>query len=694
MIDTKIEGMRIYIIICIIFLCCFSPELYARDLTTNSAVTNDRIATFTTGEPRRDTGDLKVTREDFTKLCQNYIDLYYDKLDLIEKSRINTATDRLKANPDYAADLSGSAVVASATATLEYMPIVMSALAALSDPVDPLLVNNFGAILRALHDADVKQISQGFDDPILIFIYAKTLEPHSPMILTNLGNAYIDLNMYPEAEENYRQAIKYDDYFCAAHEGMARVYVHKKDGRRAIDELIKAGKLGFSASMRKGFREAAKSGGHVESPFWEEDQQNEDQNENEKSQDDILKLPVFPKWVSRDAFMFSLPNLVEFSQAVMEKSMAGGLQFAATYHADELDEAINDFDSDPYPDEEGDSDGEDEDDNSEMESIESVELLPSYGQKLFMLELVNDYYTQKIEQEYNKNAARRKMADEIFQQELQNLKESGEYKQMMKYVQENDTYNSKRLAKDINKRASALADDHFIQWRDMTLDTYRGVKILLYEYWNVAYQVAGDMYDQDAVNYFNDIRELTVNISLLPIATDFSLLPPGYALADYFAPIVTKDEDLNQYKSSPVAEIEMLEKEVDDCPLKKIDKLVLNAGAIGFSITCDTWEIEYLQGIGGSLKRNFKNGDTEITVLVGVKAGVGGVSATAKEGISLKFNEAGDFTGWAVKSEVGAKVGMGPVSVGKSIGFSSDIGMVSSPKTTISFGGVGKETSN
>lgn len=686
--------MSVFRILLINVLCFYSLGLFARDLTITNEGTNERSISFTTGEPRRDTGDLKVTREDFTKLCQNYIDLYYDKLDLIEKSRINTATDRLKANPDYAADLSGSAVVASATATLEYMPIVMSALAALSDPVDPLLVNNFGAILRALHDADVKQISQGFDDPILIFIYAKTLEPHSPMILTNLGNAYIDLNMYAEAEENYRQAIKYDDYFCAAHEGMARVYVHKKDGRRAIDELIKAGKLGFSASMRKGFREAAKSGGHVESPFWEEDQQNEDQNENEKSQDDILKLPVFPKWVSRDAFMFSLPNLVEFSQAVMEKSMAGGLQFAATYHADELDEAINDFDSDPYPDEEGDSDGEDEDDNSEMESIESVELLPSYGQKLFMLELVNDYYTQKIEQEYNKNAARRKMADEIFQQELQNLKESGEYKQMMKYVQENDTYNSKRLAKDINKRASALADDHFIQWRDMTLDTYRGVKILLYEYWNVAYQVAGDMYDQDAVNYFNDIRELTVNISLLPIATDFSLLPPGYALADYFAPIVTKDEDLNQYKSSPVAEIEMLEKEVDDCPLKKIDKLVLNAGAIGFSITCDTWEIEYLQGIGGSLKRNFKNGDTEITVLVGVKAGVGGVSATAKEGISLKFNEAGDFTGWAVKSEVGAKVGMGPVSVGKSIGFSSDIGMVSSPKTTISFGGVGKETSN
>ena len=691
--------MRIYAGIIITFLGCSSLSLLARDLTINSAITNERNVSFTVGEQGGDKGDLKITKEDFTKLCQKQIDIYYDTFDLIEKSRINSAKERLKVNGAYAAELSAIAVMASAASTLEKMPIVMSALAVLSDPVDPLLVNNFGAILRALHDVDVKQISQGIDDPILIFSYAKTLAPHSPMILTNLGNAYIDLNMYAEAEENYREAIKYDDFFCAAHEGMARVYLHKKDSRRAIDELIKAGKLGFSASMRKGFREAVKGGGHVDAPFWEEDQQGEDQGEQEKSQDDQLKLPVFPKWVSREAFIFSLPNLVEFSQDVMEKSMAGGLQFAATYHADELEEAINDFDSDSYPDEEDDGDGDDEDndlsedDNSEMESIESVELLPSYGQKLFMLELVNDYYTQKIEQEYNKNSARRKMADDIFQKELHNLKESGEYKQMMKYVLENDYYKSKQLARDINKRASALADDHFIQWRDMTLETYRGLKILLYEYWNVAYQVAGDMYDQDAVNYFNDIRELTVNISLLPIATDFSLLPQGYALADYFAPIVTKDEDLNQYKNSPVKKIEMPEKEVDDCPFKD-QKISFDLGAIGIGITCDTWELEFLQGIGGSFKRNIKNGDTEITVLVGVKAGVGGVSAAAKQGLTVKFNEAGDFTGWAVKSEVGAKVGMGPVSVSKSIGFSSDIGMVSSPRTKISFGGVARETSN
>ena len=353
--------MRIYAGIIITFFGCSSLSLLARDLTINSAITNERSVSFTVGEQGRDMGDLKVTKEDFTKLCQKQIDIYYDTFDLIEKSRINSAKERLKVNGAYAAELSAIAVMASAASTLEKMPIVMSALAVLSDPVDPLLVNNFGAILRALHDVDVKQISQGIDDPILIFSYAKTLAPHSPMILTNLGNAYIDLNMYAEAEENYREAIKYDDFFCAAHEGMARVYLHKKDSRRAIDELIKAGKLGFSASMRKGFREAVKGGGHVDAPFWEEDQQGEDQGEQEKSQDDQLKLPVFPKWVSREAFIFSLPNLVEFSQDVMEKSMAGGLQFAATYHADELEEALDDYETDSYPHEEDDGDGDDED---------------------------------------------------------------------------------------------------------------------------------------------------------------------------------------------------------------------------------------------------------------------------------------------------------------------------------------------
>src|SRR5690554_3536928 len=128
--------MRIYAGIIITFLGCSSLSLLARDLTINSAFTNERNVSFTVGEQGGDKGDLKVTREEFTKLCQKQIDMYYDKFDLIEKSRINTAKDRLKANPDYAADLSASAVVASATATLEYMPIVMSALAALSDPVN------------------------------------------------------------------------------------------------------------------------------------------------------------------------------------------------------------------------------------------------------------------------------------------------------------------------------------------------------------------------------------------------------------------------------------------------------------------------------------------------------------------------------------------------------------------------------
>ena len=102
-------------------------------------------------------------------------------------------------------------------------------------------------MIRALNkEGDSKRALYEYDDSIIALLYAKTLQPDSPLILTNLGNSYIDKKIFDKAEVCYREALKYDKDFGSAHEGMARVYIHKKDGKRAIDELIKAGKFGFS----------------------------------------------------------------------------------------------------------------------------------------------------------------------------------------------------------------------------------------------------------------------------------------------------------------------------------------------------------------------------------------------------------------------------------------------------------------
>ena len=60
-------------------------------------------------------------------------------------------------------DLSTAAVILSATASSEYLPIVLSAASVLANPEDAIIVNNFGTILKDL---------QEIDDSIIVLQYA------------------------------------------------------------------------------------------------------------------------------------------------------------------------------------------------------------------------------------------------------------------------------------------------------------------------------------------------------------------------------------------------------------------------------------------------------------------------------------------------------------------------------------------
>ncbi len=90
--------------------------------------------------------------------------------------------------------------------------------------------------------------------------------------------------------------------------------------------------------------------------------------------------------------------------------------------------------------------------------------------------------------------------------------------------------------------------------------------------------------------------------------------------------------------------------------------------------------------------RNFKTGESEISVLVGAKAGagVGPVKGelSAKGGVTLRFDSDGNFTGWTDKGELGAKTGFGPLSAGQSLETSGNFGSVAGPRieTTSSLG--------
>ena len=668
--------------------------------------------------------DHGFSAEDFATLTERILEEHYGELDPDERDHVDDQIACLGIEEsrllENVRETSALAVMILATASSHHTPVVLASAAAKAAPYDPLAVNNFAATLRSIGR---------LDESIEVLLYADSLAPYSPVILTNLGNSYLDKGMLSEAESAYSKAIAYDDDFDAAHYGMSIIWVKRGNGNLAMAELAKAARGGFVPSMRQVYIGAKGCGGSVGRPFWDmiidedmsesEDSSSGDPEDYPLPQADRLILPTFPEWESREAFLAAAPSLVPMAQRIINEGLFGALAFAIQYHPEELARGMDDdmldemppdssFGDDEWDDNgwedddwyyEDDWDGEDgwtDEDGYDDEwdydwpssPPQGIQMKPEYGQKLFMLELVNDYYADMIGQELTQSAARRKQIDERYEQEMTDLKEGGQYKQLERYIIANQVYEAKVLGQTINKLGGQIADSHFYMWRDLTLDTYDRLNSLLLEYWKMSDQVTAGIYDQDVMDYVNKIRELTVYSCFLPVALDFSTLPQAYALADYIAPITDKDEDLSQFKLRPAEELTIPKKEAKKCELK--DKLTFGIGPASFAVDCDSWELEFLAGVGGAYKQNFKTGESEITVLVGAKAGAGIGPAkgelSAKGGLTLRFDRNGNFTGWTDKGELGMKTGIGPLSASQSLAGSADLGSIAGPRTQTTSG--------
>ena len=634
--------------------------------------------------------------ESLPELAQRVLDEYYGLLEAEEKSDVDGQLELLDSTAGSAREVSSTAVMLSATASSEHMPIVLAAAAARHAPDDALVVNNFGAMLRR---------ANLLDESIVALLHALELEPSSPAILTNLGNSYLDKGLNGDAQLAFTMALAFDGDFDAAHYGMSIVWNRRGNGKMAVEHLAKAARTGFVPSMRQVFIGARSAGGSVTRPFWdviidEPQSQNDDGPEGpgddgDTPQGDRLILPTLPKWNDRMSFLASAPSYVRLSQQIMDKGLIGGLAFAAQYYGDEFggDEADHDEFDDDWSDEgDWDDDWGDDDwgaDGDEL-SAQSEPQQPIYQQKLFMLELVNDYYSGRIADELNESAARRKEIDDRYESEMEELREGGMMNNLELLIAANKVFEAKALAQQVNGLSGQIADTHFYAWRDLTLSSYGNLRSLLQEYWRVSDEMTAGIYDQSVMDFVNQVRELTVYASLLPLSLDLSTLPQSYTLADYIAPITAEGEDLSQYRPQPMGELTVPQKRAQECGLK--GKLSFSLGPASFSVTCDSWELEYLSGVGGSYKQNFKTGESEISILVGAKAGVGVGPASgelsAKGGLTFRFDSDGDFSGWGDKGGLEAKAGIGPLSAGQSMEATGYLTAVTGPRveTSSSYG--------
>ncbi|MEI6060250.1 MAG: tetratricopeptide repeat protein, partial [Bacteroidota bacterium] len=105
-------------------------------------------------------------------------------------------------------------------------------------PTDTLSINNFGGYLR---------IIDSIETSVPVLLYANKLFSESPVILTQLGNSYFDLNDLQKAESFYKLALKFNPDFAQAHTALCDLYISQKRMDEALKELFYQVKgIGFS----------------------------------------------------------------------------------------------------------------------------------------------------------------------------------------------------------------------------------------------------------------------------------------------------------------------------------------------------------------------------------------------------------------------------------------------------------------
>jgi tetratricopeptide (TPR) repeat protein len=180
-------------------------------------------------------------------------------------------------------------------------------------PNDTLAANNVGGILRMLDS-----IPSSFK----VLLYAKSLDPSSPMILTHLGNSTLELGDERTAEVFFTRALKIDPRFGQAHNGLALVWLKRGALGRAYEEMLTAATFGgYQPGVKEMYEEIttptiADGFAHSNSDqYWDKFPLEEAKKlfmsqTITLSETPLVVLPQFPNWKNLESYNESSPELI------------------------------------------------------------------------------------------------------------------------------------------------------------------------------------------------------------------------------------------------------------------------------------------------------------------------------------------------------------------------------------------------
>ncbi len=231
---------------------------------------------------------VNPTKENILRIAERFYNRSYKQLNAIEKSRFdleyqNAQKNKFNRQAVNALTSNGANLMMFGTNHHEGCVYLTSAVKA--DINDTLAVNNFGAYLRIIDSLKVS---------LPVLLYANTLFDKSPVILTQIGCSYFELNDFKKGETYLKLALQVNPGFGKAHSALCELYLKTGRWKEALQELI-AGVVNQGCSYMQAhanFQQLAdvssanKSGGSAKAQGF--------YNQNNLSDDDAL-APLVPE---------------------------------------------------------------------------------------------------------------------------------------------------------------------------------------------------------------------------------------------------------------------------------------------------------------------------------------------------------------------------------------------------------------
>ena len=616
-----------------------------------------------------------LTEAQIKALAETLFAKAYKSVSLLEKSYADSALKTIgkENNISTALELSTVANVMIAQDRSPAVDLTLSAATIKENPSNALLLNNFGALLHK-----VDSLRPG----LKILLYAKSLNNHSPILFTNLGNVLFELFDDRNAEVFFKRALQIDNHFSQARDGLVLCYLKRKDLQSAYEELLRGvTDVSFSPVTKKVF--------DVTKYSPEKDKRKKDpspppplpplpKSQTPWSNDnkvpvpvDKLILPDFPDWSNRDAFMAAGNSLTNWSKELDAQS---------NQVDDELDRITK----------------------ARIQKILQVQKLPYQEQQKELNKLAHNHQLEKLEyalellqfyfDDYlEKITYQRQVQDEAMSVKFNKGFEewSGAYQQqlpeMMKVAAKDpDKYEAWAIQKC--KEKQVMIDNYYGDWKKVAKEWQNKTTDLLREYWIYTEPYLNQVYDLNMFDELDAKRRQYVYWKM-------KIFPPVYSISSVAMNLIGLDlaGGLNGKcaKETPKDEVSQTtdlstkvpKAKTPDCPLMDGQKLKLGLGPASIAVDCTSIECEVLEGIGGSVNYNFKEHETTVFVGAGVKEefGVTGASTevSMKAGGYVKFNGNGEVVDVGALTEAGATGTFG----GKSVGVTGNITASGIPPT-------------